>query len=111
ESIQSDLFTGIYEMNSVLDGALGPTFGDTQLVTIFEGNYPNARAMKLRHRFSIPQETKRTFRFTVACDEIVMTKNLLSSKIGFCDVDPAILLGPDALIGPAGANDDSIFEL
>ncbi|MFT5864078.1 MAG: hypothetical protein ACI828_002750, partial [Flavobacteriales bacterium] len=43
EPIQSDLFTGIYEMNSVLDGALGPTFGDTQLVTIFEGNYPNAR--------------------------------------------------------------------
>jgi hypothetical protein len=111
EPIESALFTGIYEMTSVVDGPLGPTFGDTQLVTIFEGNSPNERAMKLRHRLSIPQETKRTFRFTVACDEIVMTKNLLSSKIGFCTVDPAILLGPDTVNGPADPNDDSVFEL
>lgn len=111
EPIDSGLFTGIYEMTSVVDGPLGPTFGDTQLVTIFEGNSPNARAMKLRHRLSIEQELKRTFRFTVACDEIVMTKNLLSSKIGFCGVDPAILLGPDTVNGPADPNDDSVFEL
>lgn len=111
EAIDRDLFTGIYEMTSVLDGPLGPTFGEAQLVTIFEGNSPNARAMKLRHRLSIPQETKRTFRFTIACDEIVMTKNLLSSKIGFCDIDPAILLGPDTVNGPADPDDDSVFEL
>ena len=91
--INTELFTGVYKIKSVLYGQLRLTFGATQLVTIFEGGFPNAHAMKLRYRLSVAQKTKRTFLFTEVSDEIGMTKNLLSSKIGFCNIDPAILLG------------------
>lgn len=109
--IQEDQFTGFYFLESVVDGPLGATFGAPQLVEVYKGHSTNVREMRLRHRLSIEQEQPRIFRFTIVCNEVVFSKNLLSSKIGFCGTDPAILLGPDtenAIIDP---NDDTVFEL
>jgi hypothetical protein len=111
EPIPQDLFTGIYTIENLLDGPLGPTFGNTAIVEITKGHSTNTREMRLRHRLSIPQEQPRIFRFTVSCDQSVFSKNLLSSKIGFCDIDPAILLGPDTENGPLDMEDDTVFEL
>ncbi len=111
EPIPEDAFTGIYNLESIVDGPLGETFGTTQLVEIYRGHSPNVREMRLRHRLSIEQEQPRIFRFTIACDESIFSKDLLSSKIGFCGVDPAILLGPDTLNATINSSDDTVFEL
>jgi len=93
EPIEEDLFTGIYQLESILDGPLGATFGDEpQLVEVYKGHSTNVREMRLRHRLSIEQELPRIFRFTIACDEAVFSKDLLSSKIGFCGIDPLLEL-------------------
>ena len=112
EPIQEDLFTGVYLLESVLDGPLGATFGDEpQLVEVYKGHSTNVREMRLRHRLSIQQEQPRIFRFTIVCDAAVFSKDLLSSKIGFCGIDPAILLGPDTVDATIDPNDDTVFEL
>lgn len=111
EPIAEDMFTGIYQLESVVDGPLGETFGETQLVEVYKGHSTNVREMRLRHRLSIEQEQPRIFRFTIACDETVFSKDLLSSKIGFCGIDPAILLGPDTVNATIDPNDDTVFEL
>lgn len=111
EPIAEDLFTGLYTMENIVDGPLGPTFGDTALVEVYKGHSTNVREMRLRHRLSILQEQPRIFRFTVVCDQTVFSKDLLSSKVGFCGIDPAILLGPDDENATISATDDSVFEL
>jgi len=111
DPIPEELFTGIYTIDNLVEGPLGATFGDTQLVEITKGHSTNTREMLLRHRLSIPQEQPRIFRFTVSCDQSIFSKNLLSSKIGFCGVDPAILLGPDTVNAPLDTSDDTVFEL
>lgn len=111
EPVPEDAFTGTYSLENIVDGPLGPTFGDTQLVEITQGHSRNTREMRLRHRLSIPQEQPRIFRFTVSCDQSIFSKNLLSSKVGFCGIDPAILLGPDSENGPLDSLDDTVFEL
>ena len=111
EPIPEDQFTGVYQLESVLDGPLGATFGETQLVEVYKGHSTNVREMRLRHRLSIIEEQPRIFRFTIACDEAVFSKDLLSSKIGFCGIDPAILLGPGAENAAIDPNDDTVFEL
>lgn len=113
EPIAEGQFTGFYTMESILDGPLGATFGDdVQIVEIYKGHSTNTREILLRHRLSILQEFKRIFRFTVACDNIVFSKNILSSKIGFCDRGgPPILLGPDSENGSADPLDDTVFEM
>lgn len=111
EPISEDLFTGFYAIENIVNGPLGPTFGDTQMVEVYKGHSTNVREMRLRHRLSIDQELPRIFRFTVVCDQTIFSKNLLSSKIGFCGIDPAILLGPDLVSAPVDPNDDSVFEL
>jgi len=111
DPIPEDQFTGMYQLESVLDGPLGATFGETQLVEIYKGHSTNVREMRLRHRLSIEQEQPRIFRFTIVCDEAVFSKDLLSSKIGFCGIDPAILLGPDTENATIDPNDDTVFEL
>lgn len=112
EPIAEDMFTGIYQLESVLNGPLGPTFGDgPQLVEVYKGHSTNVREMRLRHRLSIEQELPRIFRFTIVCNESVFSKDLLSSKIGFCGIDPAILLGPDTVNATIDPNDDTVFEL
>lgn len=111
EPIPEDLFTGIYLLESALDGPLGATFGETQLVEVYKGHSTNVREMRLRHRLSIEEEFPRIFRFTIVCNESVFSKDLLSSKIGFCGIDPAILLGPDSVNATIDPNDDTVFEL
>lgn len=111
EPIAEDQFTGTYLLESVLDGPLGETFGTSQLVEVYNGHSTNVREMRLRHRLSIEQEQPRIFRFTIVCDETVFSKDLLSSKIGFCGTDPAILLGPDTVNATIDPNDDTVFEL
>lgn len=111
EPVSEELFTGVYTIENLVEGPLGATFGETQLVEITKGHSTNTREMLLRHRLSIPQEQPRIFRFTVSCDQSIFSKNLLSSKIGFCGIDPAILLGPDSENAPLDINDDTVFEL
>jgi len=111
EPVDADLFTGTYTLDNIVNGPLGPTFGDTQIVEIVNGHSTNVREMRLRHRLSIDQEQSRIFRFTVSCGQSIFSKDLLSSKVGFCGVDPAILLGPDTENGPLNMEDDSVFEL
>ena len=112
EPIEEDAFTGLYLLESVVDGPLGATFGDaSQFVEIYKGHSTNVREMRLRHRLSIDQEQPRIFRFTIVCDVAVFSKDLLSSKIGFCGIDPAILLGPDVVNATIDPNDDTVFEL
>ncbi len=111
ESIDPASFLGTYTMTSISNTELPPSFGEQLQIEITQGHAPNIREMRLRHRFSILQEQPRIFRFTVACDNTIFGKNLLASKIAFCGVDPAILMGPDEENGQADDEDDSVFEL
>lgn len=111
ETADSNAFIGTYTMTAISETILPPSFGDQLQVDITQGHSPNNRIMRLRHRMSILQEQPRIFRFTIACDETIMGKNALASKIAFCDVDPAILMGPDNKNGPANFMDDSFFQL
>lgn len=113
EPVDDALFTGTYTLESILDGPLGPTFefAGQDKVTIYKGHSTNVREMKLFHRLGDAHLGNRTYRFTIACDEIIMGKNLLSSKVGFCNQLPAILLGPGDENAPVNDQDDSVFEL
>ena len=112
EPIEETRFVGAYFLEHILDGPLGPTFAESQLVEVYKGHSTNTREIRVRHRLSNPQEFKRIFRFTIMCDEVYFNKNLLSSKVGFCaQGGPPILLGPDTVNSPVDINDDTVIEL
>ena len=123
EPIAEDLFTGIYDMESLMNSArldvavfteleedfsaLTALFeikkGHSTNTRIFEGYYANG------HRGG---ERPRVFEFTVACDEIIFQKNQYSSYRSSCTFqDPIILLGPSDQNGNAGINDDTVFTM
>lgn len=111
ETANPNSFLGTYTMTAISETEIPPSFGDQLQVEITQGHSPNNRIMRLRHRMSILQEQPRIFRFTIACNETIMGKNALASKIAFCNVDPSILMGPDNKNGPANFMDDSFFQL
>lgn len=117
EPIAETEFVGTYFLEHIEDGPLGPTFTGSQFVEVYKGHSTNTREIRLRHRLSIEAELPRIFRFTIMCDEVFFNKNLLSSKIGFCNDllgnngGPPILLGPDVENAPVNINDDTVFEL
>lgn len=121
EPIQADAFTGLYAIESILDGPNGPTFVDENRIPLQEGDLieivaredVNVRSFKAHHNlFHVGLEAPRDWVFTIAGNTSVMTKHQLSSPEGYCIFNAApILLGPGQENGPANAIDDSVFEL
>ena len=121
DPIPEDLFTGMYRMESILDGPNGQTFVDINglpfpdgtIVEVVKGHSSNTREFLARHNLHhVSIEGPRRWEFTVVDDEIVMGKNQLSSPEGYCIFNAApTLLGPDSVNGPADPNDDTVFEL
>ncbi len=119
--IPEDLFTGMYVMESILDGPNGQTFVDINgqpfpngtVVEITKGHSSNTREFLARHNLHhVSIELPRRWEFTVVDDQIVMGKNQLSSPEGWCTRNSApTLLGPDTVNGAGNLNDDSVFEL
>lgn len=113
EPIDEDLFVGTYNFQSLVDTPEGPSFRELGPVEIRRGNSDNERVVALKHRRSHPtNELPRNYYFTIACDELIFQKNMLSSVIGYCGFSGApILLGPDTVNAPVNINDDSVFEV
>lgn len=119
--IEDDLFTGLYRMESILDGPNGQTFVDINgnpfpngtIVEVVKGHSENTREFMARHNLHHRGiELPRQWEFTVVDDQIIMGKNQLSSPEGYCIFNAApTLLGPDTENGPANPNDDTVFEL
>ena len=124
EPIPNDLFTGVYDMESLKSSArlegvpvfvtveedFSATFelfeirkGHSSNTRVFDGFYANG------HRGG---ERFRTFEFTIACDEIIFQKNQYTSYRSPCNLqDPIILLGPSDTNGSGIATDDTVFTL
>lgn len=100
--IEEQLFTGNYLYTTLIDGAFGPTFGESRVVEIVAGSSPNVRLAPFG---------KDTFEFTIACDAVY--PKLYESLNGLCEESAInILLGPDPDdAGLADPNDDSVFEI
>ncbi|GGG40258.1 hypothetical protein GCM10011344_46410 [Dokdonia pacifica] len=121
EPIAEDLFTGMYLMESILDGPNGQTFVDEfrqpfpdgTIIEVVKGHSSNTREFRAFHNLHhVGLEQPRRWEFTVVDDRIVMGKNQLSSPEGYCSFNAApTLLGPDTVSGPANINDDTVFEL
>lgn len=121
EPIPEDLFTGMYLMESILDGPNGQTFVDVNgqpfsngsLVEVVKGHSTNTREFMAWHNLHhVSIEAPRRWEFTVVDHQIVMGKNQLSSPEGYCIFNAApTLLGPDTVNGPANPTDDTVFEL
>lgn len=121
EPIPEDLFTGMYLMESIVDGPNGQTFVDVNgqpfsngsLVEVVKGHSTNTREFMARHNLHhIGIEGPRRWEFTVVGTQIVMGKNQLSSPEGYCIFNAApTLLGPDTVNGSANPTDDTVFEL
>lgn len=113
EPIDTELFTGTYIFESILDGPFGPTFVDNGPVEISLGHSNNVRTIPLKHNRSHPSnELPRNYEFSIVCDETIFQKNQLSSVIGYCGFSGApILLGPGPENAPVNPKDDSVFEL
>jgi len=115
EPIDPEFFTGDYSFVNVLNGPLGPSFiPEGPSIEITPGHSPNTRFVKLLYHIS--RRPARTYEFTIACDEIFLGKNQLSSTIGKCrpdqpDTGDLILLGPDNENWTITPGDDSVFEL
>ena len=112
--IPANTFTGIYLLESILDGPNGETFIDAELVEVTKGRSSTTRQFyawhNLHHR---GLELKRRWEFNVVGDQIVFGKNQLSSPEGWCIRQGAapMLLGPDTENGVADSADDTVFEL
>jgi hypothetical protein len=113
EPIQDDLFTGIYRMESILDGPNGPTFVESDIVEITKGRSNTTREFLAFHNlYHRGLETKRRWEFNIVCDQAVFGKNQLSSPEGDCQFNAApLLLGPDSQNAMINPMDDSVFEL
>lgn len=113
EPIPEDLFTGIYRIESILDGPNGPTYVDCDIVEITKGRSNTTREFYAYHNlYHRTVESKRRWEFNVVCDQAVFGKNQLSSPEGYCIFNAApILLGPDSQNGVLNPDDDSVFEL
>lgn len=113
EPIAADLFTGIYRVESILDGPNGPTFVDCDIIEITKGRSNTTREFFAWHNlYHRSIEEKRRWEFNVVCDQAVFGKNQLSSPEGYCQFNAApILLGPGDENAPLNPNDDSVFEL
>ncbi len=120
DPISPDLFTGIYRMESILEGPNGETFVDelgqvpeTMLIEIINGHSPNTREFRAFHNLHHRGlELPRRWEFSIVGNEAVMGKNQLSSPEGYCRRDAApLLLGPDIQNGGASPTDDTVFEL
>lgn len=122
EPIAEDQFTGIYTIESILDGPNGPTFVDEFLQPLENGslieitasaNSDNVREFRAYHNLHhVGLEQPRRWQFTVADDVIFMGKHQLSSPEGWCIRNAApLLLGPDEENGIASTQDDTVFEL
>ena len=116
--IPAERFVGTYTYQSIVDGPIGPTFGEPKNVVIRVGESPNTRIFEANYIVSRLNEPARTFRFVVNCDEIVFRKNQLSSFFSWCRPEggfsfggPPILLGPDTENAPVNPDDDTSFEL
>lgn len=123
EPIPEDAFTGIYNMESLINSARldVPVFTEVEedfsaLIALFEirkGHSTNTRVFDAfyanGHRGG---ERVRTFEFTVACDEIIFQKNQYTSYRSACTFqDPTILLGPSDNNGSSNPSDDTVFTL
>lgn len=120
EPIGQNLFTGNYQLNNVQDGAFGPSFISPEaFVEITTGHSVNTRLVTLL--YTINRNDPRVFEFTIACDEVLMGKDQLSSICGSCnfispgrrdcDTGDLILLGPGDSNASISTDDDSVFEL
>lgn len=114
ESIPENQFTGLYSLESIVDGPNGETFVDAETVEVTKGRSSSTRQFfawhNLHHRGI---ELKRRWEFNIVGDEVVFGKNQLSSPEGWCTrggTSP-LLLGPDATNGSADIQDDTVFEL
>lgn len=123
EPIGEDVFTGVYDMESLVNSARldVPVFTELEedfsaLIALFEirkGHSTNTRVFDgfyaNGHRGG---ERFRTFEFTVACDEIIFQKNQFSSYRSACTFqDPTILLGPSDTNGTVNSSDDTVFTM
>ncbi|MEP0263463.1 hypothetical protein [Dokdonia sp.] len=123
EPIAEDVFTGVYDMESLVNSARldVPVFTELEedfsaIIALFEirkGHSTNTRVFDgfyaNGHRGG---ERFRTFEFTVACDEIIFQKNQFSSYRSACTSrDPIILLGPSETNGLANSSDDTVFTM
>lgn len=121
EPIADNLFTGMYTIESILDGPNGETFVDEFRLplpegTLFEitrGRSLNIREFRAFHNLHhAGLEVPRRWEFVVTDDITIMGKNQLSSPEGRCELNGGpTLLGPDDIDGPANSIDDSVFEL
>lgn len=113
EPIPVDLFTGIYQIESILDGPNGPTFVDCDIIEVTKGRSNTTREFFAYHNlYHRTVESKRRWEFNVVCDQAVFGKNQLSSPEGYCRFNAApILLGPGDENATINPNDDSVFEL
>jgi len=113
-----DQFIGMYRYSSIIDGPIGPTFGQPKVVEIKRGSSVNSRTFEANYIVSRLNEPARTFNFLVACDELIFGKNQISSFFSWCRPEggfsfggPPILLGPDTQNSMVNYDDDSTFEL
>lgn len=121
EPIPEDLFTGMYLMESILDGPNGQTFVDElrqpfpdgTIIEVVKGHSSNTREFRAYHNLHhVGLEQPRRWEFTVVDNLIVMGKNQLSSPEGYCSFNAApTLLGPDTVPGVSDPMDDTVFEL
>ena len=117
EGIDDDLYTGIYSYTSLEDGFNGPTIRSPDVLMVTRTR-PNARSFEI---FRDQQQTvvggvlvRSEVEFTVACDQIILTRFVRSSIVCSAEVegDVHVLLGPAAnLNGTANPDDDTVFDI
>jgi hypothetical protein len=117
EGIDNTLFTGNYTYTSLVDGFLGPTIRSPELLEISRTR-PNTRSFEI---FRDQQQTvvggvlvRSEIEFTIACDQIVLTRYVRSSIVCSAEVegDVHVLLGPATdLTNTVNPIDDSVFDL
>lgn len=121
EPVLDNFFTGIYTIESILDGPNGETFvggfgvslPDGTVFEITNGASLNTREFRAFHNLHHSGlEAPRIWEFVITDDVSIMGKNQLSSPEGWCRANAApTLLGPDIVNGPVDSLDDTVFQL
>jgi hypothetical protein len=121
QPVSDDFLTGLYAVESILDGPNGKTFvgefraplPEGAIFEITKGTSLNTREFRAFHNLHhAGLESPRRWEFVVTDDITIMGKNQLSSPEGYCIFNAApILIGPDNVNGPADSLDDTVFQL
>jgi len=116
EPLDDDLFIGNYFYESILDGPLGPSFGESGILEIRRGHSSTTRTFLTRHVSSAFYRQAYNYEFTISCDESIFSKFQFTTFSNACsgasgNPESPVLLGPSEVNAVINRDDDSVFEV